>query len=36
MILVVEDSNVEKVLATAKDSYLIGEIVEGSREAVMI
>jgi phosphoribosylformylglycinamidine cyclo-ligase len=36
MILVVEDSNVEKVLATAKDSYLIGEIKEGKREAKMV
>ncbi|DAB30985.1 MAG TPA: phosphoribosylformylglycinamidine cyclo-ligase [Sulfurimonas sp. UBA12504] len=35
MILVVEESNVEKVLA-ATDGYLIGEIVEGKREAVMI
>jgi phosphoribosylaminoimidazole (AIR) synthetase len=36
MILVVEETNVEKVLATAEDSYLIGEIKEGSREAKMI
>ena len=35
MILVVEDSNVEKVLAET-DGYLIGGIVEGEREAVMI
>lgn len=35
MILVVEDSNVSKVLAST-DGYLIGEIVEGKREAVMI
>ena len=35
MILVVEDSNVEKILAQT-DGYLIGEIKEGSREAVMI
>lgn len=35
MILVVEESNVEKILA-ATDGYLIGEIVEGKREAVMI
>ena len=35
MILVVEDSSVEKVLAET-DGYLIGEIVEGEREAVMI
>jgi phosphoribosylformylglycinamidine cyclo-ligase len=35
MILVVEDSNVETVLAKT-DGYLIGEIVEGKREAVMI
>jgi len=35
MILVVEESNVEKVLANT-DGYLIGEIVEGTREAVMI
>jgi phosphoribosylformylglycinamidine cyclo-ligase len=36
MILVVQDKNVDKVLATADGSYLIGEIVEGKREAVMI
>ena len=36
MILVVEESNVEKVLATAKDSYLIGEIKEGTRQAQMV
>ncbi|MDD2791088.1 MAG: phosphoribosylformylglycinamidine cyclo-ligase [Sulfurimonas sp.] len=35
MILVVEESNVTKILA-ATDGYLIGEIVEGKREAVMI
>jgi len=35
MILVVEDSSVEKVLAET-DGYLIGEIVKGEREAVMI
>ena len=35
MILVVEESNVEKVLSQT-DGYLIGEIVEGEREAVMI
>ena len=36
MILVVQDSNVEKVLANAEGSYLIGEIKEGAREAVMV
>jgi len=36
MILVVEDANVEKVLAEAEGSYLIGEIKEGKREAVMV
>jgi hypothetical protein len=36
MILVVEDANVEKVLADAEGSYLIGEIKEGKREAIMI
>ena len=36
MILVVEESNVDKVLATAKGSYLIGEIKEGPREAKMV
>jgi len=36
MILVVEDANVDAVLAKAKGSYLIGEIKEGAREAVMI
>ena len=35
MVLVVEESNVEKVLSKT-DGYLIGEIVEGEREAVMI
>ncbi len=36
MILVIEDANVEKVLATAKGSYLIGEIKEGIREVKMV
>ncbi|MEJ2413807.1 MAG: phosphoribosylformylglycinamidine cyclo-ligase [Sulfurimonas sp.] len=36
MILVVEDANVEKVLATAKGSYLVGEIKEGPREAKLV
>ena len=36
MILVVEDKNVDTVLAKAEASYLIGEITEGDREAVMI
>jgi len=36
MILVVEEENVDKVLATAEGSYLIGEIKEGSREAKMV
>jgi phosphoribosylformylglycinamidine cyclo-ligase len=36
MILVVEDKNVDTVLAKADGSYLIGEIKEGKREAVMI
>jgi phosphoribosylformylglycinamidine cyclo-ligase len=36
MILVVEEANVDKVLATAEGSYLIGEIKEGSREAKMV
>jgi len=35
MILVVEDANVDKVLAET-DGYLIGEIKEGNRDAVMI
>jgi len=35
MVLVVEESNVEKVLSQT-DGYLIGEIVAGEREAVMI
>jgi len=35
MILVVEDANVEKVLAQT-DGYLIGEIKEGKREAKLI
>jgi len=36
MILVVEDTNVEKVLAAAEGAYLIGEIKEGAREAKMV
>ncbi len=36
MILVVEDKDVEKVLATAEGSYLIGEIKEGPREAKLV
>jgi phosphoribosylformylglycinamidine cyclo-ligase len=36
MILVVEDKDVDSVLAKAEGSYLIGEILEGTREAVMI
>jgi len=36
MILVVEDANVEKVLAEAEGSYLIGEIKEGERKAIMV
>jgi phosphoribosylformylglycinamidine cyclo-ligase len=35
MVLVVEESNVDKVLEKT-DGYLIGEIVEGEREAIMI
>ena len=35
MVLVVEESNVGKILSQT-DGYLIGEIVEGEREAVMI
>jgi phosphoribosylformylglycinamidine cyclo-ligase len=36
MILVVEDKDVDAVLAKAEGSYLIGEIKEGSREAKMV
>lgn len=36
MILVVEDKNVNTVLTKADGSYLIGEILEGDREVVMI
>jgi len=36
MILVVEDKSVDTVLAKAEGSYLIGEIKEGEREAVII
>jgi len=36
MILVVEDANIEKVLAGAEGSYLIGEIKEGKREVKMV
>ena len=35
MILVVKESNVDTILS-ATDGYLIGEIVEGKREAIMI
>jgi len=36
MILVVEESNVDKVLATAEGSYLIGEIKEGTHNVAMV
>ncbi|MDH4945497.1 phosphoribosylformylglycinamidine cyclo-ligase [Sulfurimonas sp. C5] len=36
MILVVEEKDVEKVLATAEGSYLIGEVKEGQREAKLV
>jgi len=36
MILVVKNENVEKVLASAEGSYLIGEIKEGKRKVKMI
>ncbi|WP_428739536.1 phosphoribosylformylglycinamidine cyclo-ligase [Sulfurimonas sp.] len=36
MILVVEESNVDKVLSTAEGSYLVGEIKEGKREAKLV
>jgi phosphoribosylformylglycinamidine cyclo-ligase len=36
MILVVEEKNVDKVLQTAQGSYLIGEIKEGERQALMV
>ncbi|HIP54766.1 MAG TPA: phosphoribosylformylglycinamidine cyclo-ligase [Sulfurimonas autotrophica] len=36
MILVVEEKNVEKILASAEGAYLIGEIKEGKREAKLI
>ncbi len=36
MILVVEESNVDKVLATTESSYLIGEIKEGQRHVAMV
>lgn len=36
MILVVDEKDVEKVLATAEGSYLIGEIKEGERKAIMV
>jgi phosphoribosylformylglycinamidine cyclo-ligase len=36
MVLVVEEANVEKVLAEAEGSYLIGEIQEGEREVQMV
>jgi phosphoribosylformylglycinamidine cyclo-ligase len=35
MVLVVADENVDKVLETAKGSYLIGEIENGAREVIM-
>ena len=36
MILVVKPEDVDAVLAHEKDAYLIGEIVEGKREAILI
>jgi phosphoribosylformylglycinamidine cyclo-ligase len=36
MILVVKPEDVDAVLAEVSDAYLIGEIVEGARAAVMI
>jgi phosphoribosylformylglycinamidine cyclo-ligase len=36
MVLVVEEANVDTVLAKAEGSYIIGEIKEGKREAKMI
>jgi len=36
MVLVVDEANVEKVLATAEGSYLIGEIKEGERRVEMV
>ncbi|MDY0115977.1 MAG: phosphoribosylformylglycinamidine cyclo-ligase [Sulfurimonadaceae bacterium] len=36
MVLVVKPEDVEAVLAQAKDAYLIGEIVSGKREAVLL
>jgi len=36
MILVVEDKDVDTVLSKAEGSYLIGEVLEGTREAVMV
>ena len=36
MILVVEEKDVDTVLSKAEGSYLIGEILDGDREAVMI
>ncbi len=36
MILVVEESDVETVLSTAQGSYLIGEIKEGEKKAILV
>ncbi len=36
MILVVEEQDVEDVLATAEGSYIIGEIKEGEKKAVLV
>lgn len=36
MILVVDEKDVDSVLSKAEGSYLIGEIVDGEREAVMV
>ena len=36
MILVVEEKDVDTVLSKAEGSYLIGEILDGDREAIMI
>ena len=36
MILVVDEQNVDAVLATAEGSYLVGEIKEGAKKAVLL
>jgi phosphoribosylformylglycinamidine cyclo-ligase len=36
MVLVVKEEDVASVLATAEGSYLIGEIKEGAKKAILV